>query len=617
MSSPSLKEVDGKDSENASNSSGRSSNSNGEGGGNNSDNSALVSLGNTSFGFNFDGDMEFNNSSGSNSPDEGDSDHGNNNNNTHNSYSDRKNRNSRKQVSGSSNSSKASSSHKSNNGNNSSSNSSSSSQNSNSSKDRRAAKMDAATQETSSATPNNEGGSSEEEMKQSQSNSHNNAMSAGAAAAKSKTDSMKPPPPLPLAANSSNSAMADAVDSSGEHLDAAATAVANLNQIATDALKKSEEENEDGEKRGMKRKSDDDSGGYNSDDEDENGNSHMNDETDASCSENTSSAGPTTNKGNAGKKKKLDENKREERNAREKERSFRISKQINELRALLSSGGVIVPKGTKSSVLTEAANYIRMLQQHQYRSEIDRHQLVQQVQRIGSGALGQQAASAVRHVAAQNGVWSLGNFGGVPPKSAMLYHQSSATGGPVADETQSGVSTSSGSLSSTIEEADYRHVFNAATIGMAIASMGGAIIDCNKFFCQVSNYTKQEICSLTVFNLTARQDLQSAFDLISQMLSAPLDPTVTNTSCVLRGALKNRTDVGLSVKLIKGSDGVAKYFCVTLIQNPTSPFDISRPKPATASVGDQGEGQGQGQMVPGPKDPSQSGLDPAPAYTTG
>jgi Helix-loop-helix DNA-binding domain len=70
------------------------------------------------------------------------------------------------------------------------------------------------------------------------------------------------------------------------------------------------------------------------------------------------------------RKKKLDTNKREERNHREKERSFRISKQITELRDLLSNGGVVVPKGTKSSVLTEAANYIRMLQQHQYRSEM-------------------------------------------------------------------------------------------------------------------------------------------------------------------------------------------------------------------------------------------------------
>ncbi|MGK3740913.1 MAG: PAS domain-containing protein [Bacillariaceae sp.] len=246
----------------------------------------------------------------------------------------------------------------------------------------------------------------------------------------------------------------------------------------------------------------------------------------------------------------------------------------------------------------------------------DRHQLVQQVQRIGSGALGQQAASAVRHVAAQNGVWSLGNFGGVPPKSAMMYHQPS---GPIADEPTSSPDSASSlngsTLPSKIEESDYRQVFNSCTIGMAIASMGGAFIDCNKLFCNISNYTKQEICSMTVFNLTSRQDLQSAFDLISQMLSAPIDPTVTNTSCVLRGALKSRTDIGLNVKLIKGGDGVAKCFCVTLIMNPASPYDTSKPTPATMGHGIANTGQ----ILPGPtaKGSSQAGLAPSPAYTTG
>lgn len=356
----------------------------------------------------------------------------------------------------------------------------------------------------------------------------------------------------------------------------------------------------DAEKKGLKRKAEE-SAGYKADKEGEKT------KKDDSTAKAPAPAASTTATTPASKKKKLDDTKREERNAREKERSFRISKQINELRTLLSSGGVIVPKGTKSSVLTEAANYIRMLQQHQYRSEIDRHQLVQQVQRIGGGALGPQAAQAVRHVAAQNGVWSLGNFGGVPPKSAMstIYHPG---GAPTADETQSSPS-SPGGLSNTIEESDYRHIFNSCTIGMAIASMGGAFIDCNKFFCQISNYTKQEVCSLTVFNLTARQDLQSAFDLISQMLSAPLDPTVTNTSCVLRGALRHRPDVGLSVKLIKGSDGVAKCFCITLIQNPTSVFDTARPIPATVSV--------PGQPAPTVKGPNHPALDQTPAYTSG
>lgn len=80
-----------------------------------------------------------------------------------------------------------------------------------------------------------------------------------------------------------------------------------------------------------------------------------------------STSGPASSAHKKSKKKNM---KREERNAREKERSYRISKKINELRTLLSNGGVIVPKGTKSSVLTEAVNYIRMLESYLRRSEM-------------------------------------------------------------------------------------------------------------------------------------------------------------------------------------------------------------------------------------------------------
>ena len=109
--------------------------------------------------------------------------------------------------------------------------------------------------------------------------------------------------------------------------------------------------------------------------------------------------------------------------------------------------------------------------------------------------------------------------------------------------------------------------------------MGGAFIDCNQLFCQLSNYTKQELCALTIFNLTARQDLQPAFDLISQMISPPMDARSQDTPkpIVLRGAMKNRDDLGLSIALVKGEDGIAKCFCVTLIRNPASPYDSSKP----------------------------------------
>jgi hypothetical protein len=131
------------------------------------------------------------------------------------------------------------------------------------------------------------------------------------------------------------------------------------------------------EKPSLKRKSqgslDIDCGGYNSDDEGRTASDtgkEPSDDEEADAPMSSDVAAEQGSQKGSRKKKKVGEVKREERNAREKERSFRISRQINELRGLLSTGGVIVPKGTKSSVLTEAANYIRMLQQHQYRSEM-------------------------------------------------------------------------------------------------------------------------------------------------------------------------------------------------------------------------------------------------------
>jgi hypothetical protein len=80
---------------------------------------------------------------------------------------------------------------------------------------------------------------------------------------------------------------------------------------------------------------------------------------------------------------------------------------------------------------------------------------------IGGGAHGQHAAQAIRHVAAKNGVWSLGNFGGVPPKSAMGYYEPGNNGG--LNETQSSMDPIQ---QTKIEEHEYRSVFNNCAVGM-------------------------------------------------------------------------------------------------------------------------------------------------------
>lgn len=165
---------------------------------------------------------------------------------------------------------------------------------------------------------------------------------------------------------------------------------------------------------------------------------------------------------------------------------------------------------------------------------------------------------------------------------------------------------------------DYQFIFNNSSVGMAIASLGGAFVDCNSIFCDLSEYTKEETCSMTIFNMTSRQDLQHAFDLISQMIT----PTLGNaaggvgigekggedkSSIVLRGAMKNRTDLGLSISLIKGENGIAKCFCVTLVRI----LSMETTKPDTVSI------EMEIPQVLSTKQQKNVGFASAPAYTSG
>eukprot|EP00804_Cyclotella_cryptica_P019879 CCRYP_007808-RB/>CCRYP_007808-RB protein AED:0.00 eAED:0.00 QI:506/1/1/1/1/1/2/771/663 len=145
----------------------------------------------------------------------------------------------------------------------------------------------------------------------------------------------------------------------------------------------------------------------------------------------------------------LDPRKREERNAREKERSCRIAKQIDDLRALLSRGGVIVAKGTKSSVLAEAANYINLLQQQQVQWEMDRQSLLRQMQEVGmSGSTG------------QSDLPQMGTPMDLEKNMTRQQHQQFSRAAPPNPLTQQGNSFNS------IEPKDYKFIFENSSLGM-------------------------------------------------------------------------------------------------------------------------------------------------------
>jgi PAS domain-containing protein len=249
-----------------------------------------------------------------------------------------------------------------------------------------------------------------------------------------------------------------------------------------------------------------------------------------------------------------------------------------ELKKLTSSDLLsTIPKGTKSTILTEAANYIRLLQQNQYRSEMDKAQLIQEVQSIGNGVIGPRAAVAIRHVANQNGVSSAVNFGEMPPLSTS------------GAQTQAPFHPGE-FMPDNLTDRQYRCVFNSCSVGMAIATMGGSFIDCNSAFTRLSSYTKQELKATTIFNLTSREDLQGAFDMMSQLITPSNFDANGNESkekppVILRSSIRHRSDLGLSVSLIRGEDGVARYFNVTLVKLPSSlGHGNSRPVPATAEM---------------------------------
>ncbi|KAL7550428.1 hypothetical protein ACHAWF_013669 [Thalassiosira exigua] len=231
---------------------------------------------------------------------------------------------------------------------------------------------------------------------------------------------------------------------------------------------------------------------------------------------------------------------------------------------------------------------------------MDKAQLVQEVQRIGNGAIGEKAAYAIRHAAAQNGVSSLANL---------------PEGGPASTDPQQPQAPTD-PLSDNLGDREYRSVFNSCSVGIAIATMGGSFIDCNLAFTQLSSYTKRELKAMTIFNITSRDDLQGAFDMMSQLITPASCGGELNADggggggngaddgsggggskqspVILRSAIRHRSDLGLSVSLIRGEDGIARYFNVTLVKLPPSPLGgmggpttvgMGRPIPATAEMG--------------------------------
>lgn len=131
---------------------------------------------------------------------------------------------------------------------------------------------------------------------------------------------------------------------------------------------------------------------------------------------------------------------------------------------------------------------------------------------------------------------------------------------------------------------EHHTMLSSSTDALAIASIGGAFLDCNTEFTQLSSYSKHELQAMNIFNLIKKVDLHLAFVMTSQLITPPkgkLDKT--QAPILLRSSFKHRQDICLNISLCQGNNGVKRHFLVKLIvtccklRQPGHP--IYKPKP--------------------------------------
>lgn len=173
--------------------------------------------------------------------------------------------------------------------------------------------------------------------------------------------------------------------------------------------------------------------------------------------------------------------------------------------------------------------------------------LALEVQGIARGRAGEEAARALQHAAAKNGV-----------QAALASARKILHVVPNDDDPKSILVPAEANNGINIVVAD---AFEHAPVGTAIASMGGSILDCNACFRRCSNITREELCKLTVFNLIARDQLQGAFSQLSEMLT-PDDNGCPQKSLVFQSTFSK--NAGLRISFINDNEGKKQLICITL-----------------------------------------------------
>jgi PAS domain-containing protein len=175
----------------------------------------------------------------------------------------------------------------------------------------------------------------------------------------------------------------------------------------------------------------------------------------------------------------VNEKKRHIRNIREQQRSFKISKQIDQLKELLQSSGFRLEKSSKTSVLAGVAEYVKELQTKS--QEID---------------------NGFRRVILQSDV-----------DVADLEQQEIETGTEIEIEKNPFLLDRE-----DLADCQFREIFYSSPIPLALTDKEGRFLDCNQPFLEVASLSKELLEASTLFSLVEPSSLLDAYSSVATLL---------------------------------------------------------------------------------------------------
>jgi PAS domain-containing protein len=205
--------------------------------------------------------------------------------------------------------------------------------------------------------------------------------------------------------------------------------------------------------------------------------------------------------------------RRHDRNMREQQRSQKITHQIDDLRSILTSAQ-IRHKPDKFSTLVTVGEYIKQLQQRSAMLDAEHKKLIDTISKTNELA-----------------------------NEPHLNSGNAGVGADMAESTSSGLSTNASSDNpfynedekAFVQNVDYKSIFVRCGIALAVASVDGRFLDCNREFEKMTGYKREEL--LPVETVPKSGSVAASSEGISSLSSSSLPPPPLTSSYALEDTM--------------------------------------------------------------------------------